>query len=141
MTLCFKTVFSQEYTFQFFLDLNWCDERLIADFSSLPTYIDEFDEGYRTEDLYNLMEGSTYHIDRIWRPNIFVPNNEAPGSIDSDIVSSNSMRVDLRTGRVWIRKRSVLYVNYSVNVCEITQGEIGGRRAKNRLTIRTVMKY
>ena len=81
--------------------MNWCDERLIT-----GTDLSRYD--YDKQTLYNLLEGNSYHIDRIWKPSIFVPNNEEPITIDKDSPISNALRVDLKTGRVWLRKRSVL---------------------------------
>ena len=58
-----------------------------------------------TEERYHFVEGGQYHIDRLWHPSIFVVNNEEAGSIDYDVQSSNMVRVDVRSGRIWLRKR------------------------------------
>ncbi len=56
-------------------------------------------------------EGGQYYIERLWHPSIFVSNNEQPGSIDYDGQSPNMARIDLDSGRIFLRKRKMLVIN------------------------------
>ncbi|KAH9395988.1 hypothetical protein TYRP_020066, partial [Tyrophagus putrescentiae] len=113
---------NSEYTFQFFLDLEWCDERLILQNKSelFPIFIKTDEDHMNTFLSKNKIsnfkheyqfEGGQYYIERLWHPSIFVSNNEQPGSIDYDGQSPNMARIDLDSGRIFLRKRKMLVIN------------------------------
>ena len=57
------------------------------------------------------IEGGQYHIDRIWNPSVFIPNNQDPGSFDYDYYSANLVKIT-SDGHVWLRKRYFILKNF-----------------------------
>ena len=72
--------------------MEWFDPRL------------KFPKQLQTDKDY-VLEGGQHHIDRLWIPTIFIPNNQDPGSFDYDHESANFIRLKPSTGYVWLRKR------------------------------------
>ena len=83
-----------EFTLNLLIDLMWTDPRLTAN------------ESY-CEQLTDLsIEGSEWHLDRVWSPKLRIPNNKNPASLDRD-----SKIILLRVsanGFVRVRKRLAL---------------------------------
>lgn len=87
----------KEYTFHLFIDMEWYDPRL---------QFNHFNKETGIEDKDVTIEGGQHHIDRIWTPTIFIPNNQDPGSFDYDHESANFIRIK-PNGYVWLRKRYI----------------------------------
>ncbi len=80
-----------EYDIQILIDLEWIDPRLILNDSKCDP-----------EEVLTI-EGSEWHLERIWSPKLRVPNNKNPASLDRD-AKIILLRVS-HNGYVRVRKR------------------------------------
>ena len=84
---------NSEFTLNLLIDLMWNDQRLVQTNNN--------NDCGELKDLS--IEGSEWHLERIWSPKIRVPNNKNPSALDRD-AKIILLRVT-SSGEVRVRKR------------------------------------
>ncbi|CAG2103844.1 unnamed protein product [Medioppia subpectinata] len=122
---------TSEYTFHLFIDLEWFDPRLRFSIQNKHNTRNK-DEA--------IIEGGQYHIQRIWYPSVFIPNNQDPGSFDYDSQSANLLKIR-SNGLVWLRKRKLLrvYCNMDFHLFPFDQ-QICSLHLESSISTTTILK-